>query len=70
MIQPNAHRIEDLTRALNRCRQNLAETKNPNAQQIYGLVIHRYEKAIATLGQPPDAHVEKGKPAERPQSGH
>jgi len=55
MIQPDVHRIKDLMNALVRCRQQLAETENANAREIYRHVIMRYETAIADLSRPPAA---------------
>jgi hypothetical protein len=55
MIQIDVHRIKDLTDSLVRCRQQLAETENANAREIYGRVIMRYETAIADLSRPPTA---------------
>jgi hypothetical protein len=53
MIQADVHRIQDLQDALARCRQQLAETENTNAREIYGRVIMRYESVIADLSRPP-----------------
>jgi hypothetical protein len=63
MIQPDKHRIQDLTEALIRCRQQLAETENANAREIYERVIVRYETVIADLSPPPEVCSENAKPA-------
>jgi hypothetical protein len=68
MIQPDVHRIQDLTDSLARCRQQLAETKNANAREIYERVIIRYEKVIADLSHPPGVCGENVKPANSPSS--
>jgi len=63
MIQPDVHRIHDFTVALTRCRQQMAETENANAREIYERVIVRYEAVIARLSAPPSRSAEKAKPA-------
>jgi hypothetical protein len=65
MFQPDVHRIHDLTEALTRCRQQMAETENGNAREIYERVIVRYETVIAQLSGPSASGGEKAKPAKR-----
>lgn len=59
---PDVHRIQDLTKALNRCRKQMAETENTNAREIYERVILRYETVIAGLSGPSDTDAGKTKP--------
>jgi len=65
MFQPDAHRIQDLTADLIRCRQQMAETENANAREIYERVIVRYETVIAGLSPPLLKGPAKAKPAKR-----
>jgi len=65
MIQPDAHRIQDLTADLLRCRQQMAETDNANAREIYERVIARYESMIAALSRASGLQGEKAKPAKQ-----
>jgi len=62
MMQPDVHRIQDLTTALKGCRQHLAETENANAREIYERVIARYETQIYGFSGPSEIRSEKAKP--------
>jgi hypothetical protein len=65
MIQLELSLIEDLTASLGRCRQQLSNTDNANARDIYERVIGRYETLIAKLSVPPLQGARKAKPAKQ-----